>query len=140
MLTVEWQSFSPNLGFSIPELIKTSGQAALYEETLKTSSTLFEVLSDRFPQQAPYSLSLGFNIRYRMAMNAREAMHLIELRSTPQGHSSYRQIAQKMHQLILNKAKHDLIANSMKYVDYTDNDFERLDALRHSEKKKAIIS
>ena len=35
-----------------------------------------------------------------MTLNAREAMHLIELRSLPQGHESYRAVAQEMHRQI----------------------------------------
>jgi thymidylate synthase ThyX len=138
MLTVEWQSFTPKLGWSVPEFIEKSGQADLYQKTLTTSKRLYEKLVDKFPQQASYALCLGFNVRYRMTMNAREAMHLIELRTSPQGHSSYRYIAQQMYNLILNKAKHNLVANSMKYVDFSENDFERLDSLRQNEKKVAV--
>ncbi len=138
MLTIEWQDFSPNLGYSVPALIKQANQTDLYERTFDISRSLYYKLADHFEQQAPYSLCLGFNVRYRMEMNAREAMHLIELRSSPQGHASYRQVAQKMHELIAGKAKHGLVADSMKYVDYSDNDFERLDALRRLEKKSVI--
>ena len=42
---------------------------------------------------------MGHRVRYLMRMNAREAMHLIELRSSPQGHPSYRRVAQEMHAL-----------------------------------------
>ncbi len=138
MLTIEWQDFSPNLGYSVPSLIEQANQGDLYERTFDISRSLYHKLADHFEQQAPYSLCLGFNVRYRMEMNAREAMHLIELRSSPQGHASYRQVAQKMHELIAGKAKHGLVADSMKYVDYSDNDFERLDALRRLEKKSVI--
>jgi len=45
-------------------------------------------------------VALAFRIRYVMQMNAREAMHLIELRSSPQGHPSYRRVAQEMARLV----------------------------------------
>ncbi len=61
----------------------------------------------RLPEQAQYCVALAFRIRYVMQMNAREAMHLIELRSGPQGHPSYRRIAQEMARLIREEAGHD---------------------------------
>ena len=38
------------------------------------------------PELAPYALCLGYRIRYVLDMNAREAMHMIELRSGREGH------------------------------------------------------
>ncbi len=55
-----------------------------------------------------------------MQMNAREAMHLLELRTAPQGHPAYRQIAQEMHRLIAEQAGHRAIAAAMSYVDHSD--------------------
>ena len=48
-----------------------------------------------------------------MQMNAREAMHLIELRSGPQGHPSYRRVAHEMARLIREDAGHERIADAM---------------------------
>ena len=42
------------------------------------------------PDEAAYAVTLAHRIRFTMVLNAREAMHLIELRSQPQGHESYR--------------------------------------------------
>ena len=41
-----------------------------------------------------------------MQMNAREAMHLLELRTSPQGHPAYRRVCQEMHRLIAEEAGH----------------------------------
>ena len=68
-----------------------------------------------------------------MQMNAREAMHLCELRSSPQGHPSYRRVAQEMHRLIAEQAGHRAIAAAMRYVDHGTYDLERLDAERAAE-------
>jgi thymidylate synthase ThyX len=67
-------------------------------------------------------------IRYLVRMNAREAMHLIELRSSPQGHPSYRRVAQEMHALIRDVAGHRLIADAMRFVNQDDVHLGRLDA------------
>jgi hypothetical protein len=66
-------------------------------------------------------------------MNAREAMHLIELRSGPQGHPSYRRIAHELHRQIRDVAGHERIAGSMTHVDTSDVDLERLAAERAAE-------
>ena len=54
-----------------------------------------------------------------MQMNAREAMHLIELRTTPQGHPAYRLVAQEMHRLIAEEAGHRAVAEMMRFVDHS---------------------
>jgi hypothetical protein len=69
-------------------------------------------------------------------MSAREAMHLIELRSSPQGHPTYRRIAQQMHDLIDTTAGHRAIAATMTYLDTSDVDLERLEAERRAEAKR----
>ena len=79
---------------------------------------------------------MAFRIRFVMQMNAREAMHLIELRSSPQGHPAYRRIAHEMHRLIGEHAGHAAIAGAMRYVDYSDVDLERLEAERRTEAKR----
>jgi thymidylate synthase ThyX len=71
-----------------------------------------------------------------MQMNAREAMHVIELRSGPQGHPSYRRIAQEMARLIGEVAGHRAISDAMSYVDYSDTDLERLEAERAAERNR----
>ncbi|MCX6512577.1 MAG: hypothetical protein NT160_05845 [Actinobacteria bacterium] len=70
-------------------------------------------------------------------MNAREAMHLIELRSGPQGHPSYRRLAQQMHRLISEKAGHRLLAEAMTHVDHGSTDLERLEAERAAERRRS---
>jgi thymidylate synthase ThyX len=79
---------------------------------------------------------MAYRIRYYMEMNAREAMHLIELRTAPQGHPAYRRICQAMHKLIAEHAGHRLIAGAMTYADHSEVELERLKAERASEKKR----
>ena len=66
-------------------------------------------------EQAPYALCLGYRIRYILDMNAREAMHVCELRSGREGHPTYRAVAQAMHDRIA--AVHPGIAGAMSFVD-----------------------
>jgi hypothetical protein len=71
-----------------------------------------------------------------MQMSAREAMHLIELRSSPQGHPTYRRVAQTMHDLIEKTAGHRAIAAAMRYVDFSAVDLERLEAERRADARR----
>ncbi len=134
LLTIEWQPLTTELGFDVPDVIREAGLGERYEESLRRSAELYYDLRDEFPEQAQYSVALAFRIRYVMQMNAREAMHLIELRSGPQGHPSYRRVAQEMARLIRDVAGHEAIADAMKYVDFSDTDLERLEAERNAER------
>jgi thymidylate synthase ThyX len=136
MLTVEWQPLTVDLGYDIPEVVVEAGLGDRYEESLGRSADLFYNVRREFPEQAQYCVALAFRIRYVMQMNAREAMHLIELRSGPQGHPSYRRIAHEMARLVREEAGHDAIADAMSFVDFSDTDLERLEAERAAERNR----
>ncbi|HEY5266833.1 MAG TPA: FAD-dependent thymidylate synthase [Acidimicrobiales bacterium] len=136
LLTIEWQPLTVNLGFDVPDVIKEAGLAERYEESLERSADLFHDVEAELPHQAQYCVALAFRIRYVMQMNAREAMHLIELRSGPQGHPSYRRVAQEMARLIREEAGHGSIADAMSYVDFSETDLERLEAERAAERNR----
>jgi hypothetical protein len=100
---VEWQELTP------PRLHQTR---AIDDAGLGTASTRRWIarralvdLSERFPDR-PLRRVLAYRIRYVMQFNAREAMHLIELRTSVQGHPSYPSVGQEMHRLIAEQAGH----------------------------------
>ncbi len=132
MLTIEWQSLTPEHGYDVPEAIVDTGLGDIYEDSLGRSRDLYHALSDRHPQQAAYAVALAFKVRYAMQFNAREAMHLLELRTGPQGHPTYREVCQEMHRLIAEQAGHRAIAGLMSYVDHGTYGLERLDAERRA--------
>jgi thymidylate synthase ThyX len=140
LLTVDWQPLSPSHGFVLPEAVVDADQSDAFEAAMERSAELYDALADRFIDQAPYAVSLAYRMRYTMQMNAREAMHLIELRSSPQGHPEYRMVAQEMHRLIRDQAGHRLVADAMKFVDFSETDLERLEAERRAEQKRLARS
>jgi hypothetical protein len=71
-----------------------------------------------------------------MDMNARESMHVIELRTSPQGHPAYRRVCQQMHLLIRDEAGHHAIADAMQFADHSVVELERLQAERRLEAKR----
>ncbi len=89
-----------------------------------------------FPEQASYAVALAHRIRYVMQFNAREAMHLIELRSGAQGHPAYRRVAQQMHRAIAEVAGHRALAEAMSFVDHGATDLERLESERRAERRR----
>ena len=120
MLTIEWQSLSPHHGYTRPEAVER-GRLPAPPSTRPWNArpTLHDDLLEDFPDQAPYAVALAYRIRFNMQLNAREAMHMLELRTTPQGHPAYRVVAQEMHTLIAEQAGHRAIAEMMRHVDHT---------------------
>ena len=105
---------------------------------MQRSSDLYELLRPDFPGQAAYAVGLAYRVRYVMQMNAREAMHVLELRSGTQGHPAYRAVAQEMHRLIAQQAGHHAVAEMMTFVDQSpEPGLERLDAERRAEARRA---
>lgn len=137
MLTIEWQPITTALGYSVPDIVEQAGLNEAYVESLERSAALSEDLLERFPNQAAYAVPLAYKIRYVMQMSAREAMHVLELRSATQGHPAYRRIAQEMHRQIAEVAGHRLIAASMKFVDYSDVGLGRLEAEERANARKS---
>src|SRR2546428_8169966 len=80
---------------------------------------------------------MAYRVRFYMEMNAREAMHVIELRTTPQGHPAYRRICQAMHRLIAERAGHRAIAAAMTFADRSAVELERLEAERAAARRRA---
>jgi hypothetical protein len=116
MATVQWQPLSPDLGAGVPEEVDEAGAGDRYRHALERSAREYERLAGAgLREAAPYALCLGYRIRYVIDMNAREAMHLVELRSGREGHPSYRAVAHAMHEEIA--AVHPGVAAAMRHVD-----------------------
>jgi thymidylate synthase ThyX len=138
MLTVQWQPLTPHLGAGVPVELEDAGVADHYRAGLERSQAEYQRLVDAgLPGVAPYALCLGYRIRYVLDMNAREAMHLIELRSGREGHPTYRAVAHELHAQIARV--HPAVAAAMKHVDRdTEPRLERiLSEIRTHAKQRA---
>jgi hypothetical protein len=137
MLSVEWQPLSARHGYTEPAAIAEAGALADWRHVMNRSADLYEALvSDGLRDIAPYSVVMAHRVRFYMEMNAREAMHVIELRTSPQGHPAYRRICQLMHRAIRDVAGHRAIADAMCFADYSEVELERLQSERNMEKKR----
>ncbi len=140
MLTVDWQQLTTRHGYTRPELVEEAGVAEQFDAAMERSHSLFEALEPSFGPQSSYAVSLAYRVRFSFNLNARSAMHLLELRSTPQGHPAYRTVAQQMHRAIAGTAGHHAIAEMMQFVNHsTETDLERLEAERRAEARRTEI-
>jgi len=96
LLTIEWQGLTPYHGYTMPGAVAEAAGEKPYAEAMDRSALLYEVLAPRFgPQIAAYAVTLAYRTRYSIQMNAREAMHVLELRTAPQGPQSTAACANK---------------------------------------------
>jgi thymidylate synthase ThyX len=126
LLTCQWQRLSPDLGADLPDELARAGLAGEYARALDVSRVEYERLrGEGLVEEAPYALSLAYRIRYVLELDAREALHLIELRSGREGHPSYRAVAHQMLREIADV--HPNVAAAMSFVDRsTEERLERL--------------
>ncbi|MEO8605091.1 MAG: FAD-dependent thymidylate synthase [bacterium] len=138
LLTLEWQRLTPDLGFVVPNAVEAIGAGDDFRRVMDQCAEASRAIAAAgLPDAAAYALPMAYRVRFYMECNAREAMHLIELRSTPQGHPAYRRVAQRMHTLIAERAGHHAIAAAMSFVDHSAAESGRLEAERRSAAKRA---
>lgn len=118
VVTAERQMFTTAHGYTInDDIARVPEIRAAYVQALERAATLYERLARVMPGEAQYVVPFGFRVRYNLRLNLREAYHLIELRSAPQGHPDYRHTAQALFRAI--QAVHPLLVAPMKFVDLT---------------------
>ncbi|MEZ5228413.1 MAG: FAD-dependent thymidylate synthase [Acidimicrobiales bacterium] len=112
-----------------------------FDAAMERSAALFDALEPAFGPQASLAVSLAYRVRFNFSLNARSAMHMLELRSTPQGHPAYRTVAQEMHTAIAEQAGHHAVAAMMSFVNHdSETELERLDAERRAEARRTARS
>jgi thymidylate synthase ThyX len=137
LLTLDWQRLSTKHGYTQPAAIEEVGALADWRDIMDRSAALHDMLVDQgLHEIAPYAVVMAYRVRFYMEMNAREAMHIIELRTAPQGHPAYRRVCQLMHRAIAETAGHRAIADAMQFADHTSVELERLQQERRMEEKR----
>jgi thymidylate synthase ThyX len=137
LLSLEWQRLSPRHGHVLPEAVVEAGGRADWTEVMAGSASLHDALAAAgLAEAAAYAVSMAYRVRFYMDMNAREAMHVIELRTTPQGHPAYRRVCQAMHRLIAETAGHRALAAAMTFADHSAVELERLESERSAERRR----
>lgn len=136
-LTIERQLLSTDHGFKIPKEIEILGIEKDFKDCMYKTKEVFKKIRKSFPEQAQYVVNFAYNYPYYMHMNLREACHLIELRTVPQGHVDYRYVAQQLYKQI-NKV-HPNLSKIMKFVDLKEYELERFEAEKRTEEKRKLL-
>jgi thymidylate synthase ThyX len=141
LLTLEWQRLTPDLGFDLPPEIEAIGAGEKWTGLMQQCRAAYEELSAAASTEvAQYVVPMAYRIRFVMDMNAREAMHVIELRTTEQAHRNYRLVCLEMHRLIAEEAGHRAIADAISFVGDGQIGLERLNAERRIEDKRSALA
>jgi len=134
VLTLERQLLTTDHGFSISREVNDLGMQKEYKECMDLSKHVFDRIRKRHPHQAQYVVNFAYNYPFFMSLNLREACHLIELRTIPQGHTDYRQVAQKMFLGI--KKSHPHLSEIIKFADLNSYELERFESEKRIAEKR----
>ena len=137
MLSIEWEPLSTLHGFTTPETIAEIGAADDWTRAMETAAAAAATIESHGTLVAQYAVPMAFRIRFCMRLNAREAMHMIELRTQKSGHPSYRRVCQRMHRLIAERAGHRGIAAMMTFVNHEDTGVGRREAEARAAARRA---
>jgi thymidylate synthase ThyX len=101
------QDFSTVHGFDTPPEVEAAGVRSDYETAMKRAEAAVEKLSasggEEARQDAQYAIPLAFRKRTLFKMDFAEAVYISELRTTPAGHASYRNVAYGMYEAVAAK-------------------------------------
>ncbi|MEK6957885.1 MAG: FAD-dependent thymidylate synthase [archaeon] len=137
VLTQQRQDLGTKLGFDVPFEAREIGFEKDFVEKMKLAQEAYEKIRKGLgPKQAQYVVPFAYRIRWAFKLNLRELYHLVELRSTVQGHADYRRIVLKMLQEV--QKVHPSLVEPMRFVDWRNSSeigLERLEAEKKIDKK-----
>jgi thymidylate synthase ThyX len=100
------QDFTSAHGFDMPEEIETAGLASRYRAAMNRAQGTVAAAHDSggdSRMRALYALPLAFRKRTLFKMDFAEAVYISELRTTPAGHFSYRNVAYAMYEAVVRR-------------------------------------
>jgi thymidylate synthase ThyX len=136
-LTLQRQLLTTDHGYTIPDEMKILGIEKDFKDCMYKTEHTFDKIRRKYPEQAQYVVNFAYNYPYMMHLSLREAVHLIELRTVPQGHADYRRVAQDMYRQI-NKV-HPSLSKIIKFADLKTYDLERFESEKRTEEKKKRV-
>jgi thymidylate synthase ThyX len=137
ILTQERQDFTTVHGYDTPREIEEAGFKHEFDRCMSRAAELYEQIYRDLPSEAQYVVPFAYKIRWYMKMNLREALHMVELRTMPQGHPDYRFICQEMWRKI--QEVHPTLAESGKFMDWGKYRLGRLQSEMRTEFKKSAL-
>ncbi len=126
------QLLGTDLGYTLPKEIVDAGYEDKFKDAMASASNLYKEISKKCPFQAQYAVPMAYKVRWLIHLNLREAFHLCELRSSPQGHNDYREVAIQMAKVIEDVSP---LLGKMKFLNTENIELNRLEAERRLDKK-----
>jgi len=137
ILTQERQEFTTVHGYDTSPELEEAGFKLDFDRCMARAAELYEAIHRELPCEAQYVVPFAYKIRWYMKMNLREAVHLCELRTMPQGHPDYRFIAQEMWRRI--QEVHPALAEVGRFIDWKSYRLGRLQSEMRTEFKKSAM-
>ena len=134
ILTMERQLLSTKHGYDIPKEIIDSGMEKDFKDCVYLCSNTYQNIAKTMPIEAQYAVNFAYKYPYFIKINLRELYHVIELRTTAQGHPDYRYICQQIFEKI--KEVHPVLLKGMRFVDMNHYEFGRFDTEKRKELKR----
>ncbi len=137
MLTQERQRLSCHFGYFIPEEFKGTDLETEYVAAMQLAKRAYDTIAHDLPEEAQYIVPMGYNVHWYFQINLRALQWFAELRSQPQGHPSYRYVAQEMAKQVIQILPS--FERFLKFVDYDGYELGRLgQEVRTFEKQQRI--
>ncbi len=137
MMTQSRQAFTPMLGFAMPPDLVKAGHADRAAACVARAQALYEALRAAFPEQASYATLHGSLVRWTCGINDRALMHMIELRTQPAGHPTYRKVCQEMHRKVAERSAWR--GEAIAFADHDDYFWSRADSEARQRVKEAAL-
>lgn len=135
ILTQERQDFTTVHGYDTPPEIEEGGFKSEFAHCMERAAELCERINADLPGEAQYVVPFAYKIRWYIKLNLREALHMCELRTMPQGHPDYRFICQEIWHKI--QSVHPALAESGRFMDWQKYRLGRLQSEMRTEFKKS---
>lgn len=139
MLTQDRQLLGTDLGYDVPPALEEYGLVEGFRHAIEVAAEAHRAMEGTLgPQLAQYAVPLAFRLRWYFRASLREVYHLCELRTSPQGHPDYRQVAQDMFRRV--QEVHPRLAAGARFVDMGPGDeLERRASERRIDRKLAEL-
>jgi thymidylate synthase ThyX len=115
------QEFTTQHGYEMLLDVEDAGMRGRYDAAMRRTQTAIEKLASRNAPEAEensqYAIPLAYRKRALFKMDFAEAVYISELRTTPAGHVSYRNVAYAMYEAVARK--HPALAKYFRVHDVT---------------------
>ena len=135
VLTMGRQLLTTSHGYDMPSILDEMGVGREFRECMENTDHVFKMISQKHPQQAQYVVNFAYRYPYFIHVNLREATHLIELRTSPQGHADYRRVAYEMYEQI--RGAHPALSRIIKFANKSGLNLARFEAEKRLAEKRS---